>query len=234
MGVMKSLNFKFDQNIDSAHIITIKGNKTSESYAQRCMESCEKHDMISYFHEAFYVKNNQVVAPKSLKNQGWVKWIKCMNEWLTLSEVACFLSHVSTWAKCIELDKPIVIFEHDAILIKPYTYHVALNSIGYLGCKYQIQKQDARMIYGQLNSNYRFMYCAHAYSIDPYMAKNLLSQVIKYGITTSLDAFIRGDIFNIIQNDIYAYDDGPISTITHPSFNNHEESQRKYLNAFKT
>ena len=154
-----------------------------------------------------------------------------MNEWLTPSETACFLSHASLWAKCVELDKPIIIFEHDAVLIKPYKTHYALNSIVYLGCKYQLERNDTRMIYGQLNPNYRFMYCAHAYAIDPYVAKNLLSHVIKYGITTSADAFIRGDIFTIMQNDIYAYDDGPETTIEHPVFKNHEESQRKYLNA---
>jgi GR25 family glycosyltransferase involved in LPS biosynthesis len=157
-----------------------------------------------------------------------------MNQWLTPSEVACFLSHVSVWAKCVELDKPIIVLEHDAIVIKPYKTHKAYNCIAYLGCKYQLERNDTRMIYGQLNPNYRFMYCAHAYAIDPYVAKNMLSQVIKYGITTSLDAFIRGDIFSILQDDIYAYDEGPVSTIQHPTFNNHEENERKYLNCFSS
>ncbi len=231
---MKSLDFKFQQEVDSAYIITIKGNSTSEKYAQRCKESVEKQGIRANIHEAFSVKDNQIFPPKDLKRQNWIMWIKRMNEWLTPTEMACFLSHVSLWAKCLEQDKPIIILEHDAIMVKPYKYHVALNSIGYLGCKHQLEKNDYRMIYGQLNPNYRFMYCAHAYAIDPYVAKNLISQTIKYGITTSLDAFIRGDNFSIIQTGMYAYDDGPESTITHPTFKNHEESQRKYLNSFSS
>lgn len=230
---MESLKFNFNTKIDSAYIITIKGNKISENYAKRCQESCTKQGITSYFQEAFSVKNQKITIPSSLKKQNWIQWIKYMNEWLTPTEMACFLSHVSVWAKCLELDKPIIVLEHDAILIKPYTHHIALNSIVYLGCKYQLQKNDTRMIYGQLNPNYRFMYCAHAYAIDPYVSKNLLSQVIKYGITTSLDAFIRGDIFTVVQNGLYAYEDGPQSTIEHPSFKDSEENQRKYLNAFK-
>jgi len=229
--IIKSLNFTFDDVIDSAHIITIKKNKISEEYAKRCSKSCDQFGIKNYFHDAFYVKNKEIVSPINLKNQGWISWIKIMNKWLTPSEIACFFSHVSVWAKCVELDKPIIVFEHDAVLVKPYKNHLGFNCIVYLGSKYQLQKNDHRMVYGQLNSNYRFMYCAHAYAIDPYVAKNLLSQVIKYGITTSLDAFIRADIFPVIQNGIYAYDDGPVSTVEHPN-NTPEENEKKYINCF--
>jgi GR25 family glycosyltransferase involved in LPS biosynthesis len=230
---VKSLDFTFNDQVDSAYIITIKGNKISEQYSERCAKSCNKFGIKYHIHEAFYVKNKEVIIPKDLKSQKWISWIKIMNKSLMPSEIACFLSHISLWAKCLEIDKPIIILEHDAILIKPYRTHTSFNSIVYLGSKYQLEKKDHRMIYGQLNSNYRFIYCAHAYAIDPYIAKNLLSQVIKYGITTSLDAFIRADIFTIIQNDIYAYDDGQISTIEHPNYNP-EENQKIYLNSFKS
>ena len=38
---MQSLDFKFTQEVDSAHIITLKHNSISEKYAQRCAESCK-------------------------------------------------------------------------------------------------------------------------------------------------------------------------------------------------
>lgn len=229
---MKSLDFTFSDQVDSAYIITIKNNKISEEYAKRCSKSCDKFGVKNYIYDAFCVENDQIIPPKNLKNQNWTSWIKIMNKLLAPSEIACFLSHASLWAKCIELDRPIIILEHDAVLIRSYKNHLGFNCIVYLGSKYQLEKNDHRMIYGQLNSNYRFIYCAHAYAIDPYIAKNLLSQLIKYGITTSLDAFIRGDLFTIIQNGIYAYDDGPISTVEHKNITS-EENQKKYINHIK-
>jgi hypothetical protein len=56
---------------------------------------------------------------------------------------------------------------------------------------------------------------AHAYAIDPAIAKNLVSYVIQQGIATSLDAIMRSDIFPIVQDGIYAYDNNlGLSTIS--------------------
>lgn len=37
-----------------------------------------------------------------------------------MRRVACFLSHYMLWKKCIELNEPIMILEHDAIFIKEF------------------------------------------------------------------------------------------------------------------
>ena len=52
----------------------------------------------------------------------------------------------------------------------------------------------------------RFICRAHAYSIDPIMAKNLVSYAIHHGIITTADAMMRYDMFGIVQNGVYAYD----------------------------
>jgi hypothetical protein len=54
---------------------------------------------------------------------------------------------------------------------------------------------------------------AHAYAIDPPIARNLLSTAIREGMTKTLDVFIRCDIFAIVQDGMYAYDERGISTI---------------------
>ena len=54
---------------------------------------------------------------------------------------------------------------------------------------------------------------AHAYAIDPPVARNLLSYAIREGITKTLDVFMRCDIFSIVQDGFYAYDERGISTI---------------------
>ena len=54
--------------------------------------------------------------------------------------------------------------------------------------------------------SYHFLCRAHAYAIDPAVAKNMLAHVIKYGICSSLDMMLRADIFPIHQMGIFAYD----------------------------
>jgi len=55
---------------------------------------------------------------------------------------------------------------------------------------------------------------AHAYAIDPQVAKNMLAHVIKYGIHESLDLMLRADIFPVVQMGLYASDVPGETTIT--------------------
>tara|TARA_Y100001972_G_scaffold98020_1_gene121246 strand:- start:705 stop:1097 length:393 start_codon:yes stop_codon:yes gene_type:complete len=121
---------------------------------------------------------------------------------------------------CLDKDMPIVILEHDAVMIKPYLRHHYINNIVYLGGCEQVE--------GTLRSNEtipphasdqqgldRFICRAHAYAIDPIMAKNLVSYAINHGIITTADAMMRYDMFGIVQEGIYAYDNPhDLSTIT--------------------
>ena len=59
--------------------------------------------------------------------------IKITDHYLTRGEVACALSHISLWAHCVKIDQPIVILEHDAVMVKAFTQHQSYNSIVYLG-----------------------------------------------------------------------------------------------------
>ncbi len=54
--------------------------------------------------------------------------------------------------------------------------------------------------------NYHFICRAHAYAIDPAVAKNMIAHVIKFGLTAPLDIIVRADIFPIHQMGVYAYD----------------------------
>jgi len=128
--------------------------------------------------------------------------IKVTDHYLTRGEVACALSHISLWAKCIEDDKPMVILEHDAVMVQPYRQHAVYNSICYLGCHEQTQKGWAVMPtppHASEGPNYHFICRAHAYAIDPAVAKNLLSHVIKYGIAVPFNILIRADISQFIK-----------------------------------
>ena len=204
---MNSLFFSYDLSVDSAYIIRVAGNETSEKKAQECADSCSSVDMPYKFWDAYNGIKNPIEQP--IHHSQVMKLIKLTNHYLTRGEVACALSHISLWAKCVEVDRPIVILEHDATMVRPYLQHQLYNSICYLGCYEQTIGGWGVLPtppHGTDGPNYHFICRAHAYATDPAVAKNMLSYVIKYGISTSLDIMLRSDIFPIHQMGIFATD----------------------------
>ena len=229
-------NYKFD--IEGTYIISIQGNKVSEQLTQQCFDSCKKVEQpnVQVF-PAFDATDSKVKVqkhdlgrpigelgtikvPQFLEGQAFLNFLRLKRCNLLMTQIACFLSHYSLWCMCLDKDVPIVILEHDAVMVKPYLRHNYLNNIVYLGGSEQIA--------GTLRCNDtipphasdqqgldRFICRAHAYSIDPIMAKNLVSYAIHHGIITTADAMMRYDMFGIVQDGVYAYDNPhDLSTIT--------------------
>ena len=217
MILKDSLLFSDNRQIESAYIIAVKGHPESEKLALRCLQSCIEVNMPVKVWQAFDGTQDHIVVPPSLENQTYWSWIKQPNDKYSKSQLACFFSHLSLWAHCAAIDKPIVILEHDAIMVKKLQQHNYYNCIQYLGNKEYYEKQIIPIglpPHGSIyNGHWRFICRAHAYAIDPPIARNLLSYAIREGITKTLDVFIRCDIFAIIQDDTYAYDKRGISTI---------------------
>lgn len=205
---MKSLFYSYETTVDKAYIIRIQGNEISERKALRCAQSCEAVRMPYVFWDA-YDGIKDPIEPPSHHSQV-MNLIKVTDHYLTRGEVACALSHISLWVKCIEDDRPVVILEHDAVMLKPYQIHGVYNSICYLGCKEQVH-QGWQVLptppHASEGKNYHFICRAHAYAVDPAVAKNMLAHVIKYGIAAPLDILIRADIFPIHQMGVFATDD---------------------------
>lgn len=203
--------------VDQAYIITLKEHELSERLSARCQMSCAKIGQPYTVWPAFDGTSGEIKIPESLQNQSWIKWIRQYDTELSVTEVAVYLSHVSLWAHCIEINMPIVILEHDAIMVRAYRNHYGYNQIVYLGGREQANGWAVTPIppMAQKNTNYRFMLRAHAYAVDPHSAKNLLAHTIKYGINESLDITIRTDVFGVMQAGFYAYDlPDEITTIT--------------------
>jgi len=206
---MNSLYKKFDMNVESAYIIRIKNNKNSESLAERCANSCDKVKMPYKFWDAYNGIESPILPPDHLKDHVLMNMIKLSDHYMLRGEVAAFLSHVSLWVRCLEIDKPIVILEHDAVMIKPYLNHNIYNSICYLGCDEQVNYNWPVLLtppHGSMGPNYHFILRAHAYSIDSAVARHLVSHVLKYGISSSLDTYMNADMFPMHQVGVYAYD----------------------------
>ena len=195
--------------IERAYIITISGHEKSEEQAAACAASCEKVGMPHTLWDAFDGTKGEIAVPPHAKDASWLPWLKVNDHHLSPTEIACALSHISLWAHCATMDKPIVILEHDALVLAPYREHIAYNAIAYLGSQEQYMgKMQVRTIppHGSLNHNRHFILRAHAYAIDPAIARNLMAYVLRYGIHESLDVMINVDIFTIVQPGLFAYD----------------------------
>lgn len=204
---MKSLFFSYDQQVDKAYIIRVKGNKNSEDQALRCAASCNKVGMPFQLWDAYNGIDAEIKPPEH--HNSFMSMIKITDHYMTRGEVACALSHISLWAKCVEQDKPLVVLEHDSIMIQPYKHHSVFNSICYLGGNEQANQGWAVLPtppHASEGPNYHFICRAHSYAIDSAVAKNMLAHVLKYGINAPLDIMLRADVFPIHQMGIYAYD----------------------------
>jgi hypothetical protein len=215
MNLRDALSYTYDIKVANTYILTLPTSKQSVRMTKRCVESCEKVGQKHELWEGFDGLGEGIVAPKHLEKEPWLKWIKCPNSALKNGEVAAFLGHVSLWAKCIELDRPIVILEHDAVMAKKFEEHPCLNAIIYLGCeeqqegKLQVMPVPVHLKWQGLNCLYK----AHAYSVDPFIARRLMGSVVSGGITRSIDVFMRADVYTQVQIGLFAYDISEGSTI---------------------
>jgi len=220
---------KHEMAIEGTYIISIQGNKVSEQLTQQCLASCEKvgQPNVNVF-PAFDATGSKVKVqqhdlglpvgelgsikvPEFLQGQAFLNFLRLKRCDLLMTQIACFLSHYSLWCMCLDKDRPIVILEHDAVMVKPFLRHNYLNNIVFLGCSEQIggslHSEDTIPPHASDQQGLdRFICRAHAYSIDPIMAKNLVSYAIHHGIITTADAMMRYDMFGIVQNGVYAYD----------------------------
>lgn len=208
-----NLTYSYNQSVDKAYIIRVAGNAKSEELAKNCADSCTKVGQVYQYWDAYNGYENPIKPPKGESEV--MNLIKVTDHYLTRGEVACALSHISLWHHCAQIDQPIVILEHDALMVQPYTQHAVFNSICYLGSNEQVKQGwevHPTPPHASEGVNYHFICRAHAYAVDPSVAKNLLAHVIKYGICTSLDMLIRADMFPIHQMGVFAYDAGGAET----------------------
>ena len=214
---MLNLDYGYNMSIESAYIITIKDHPVSERLSLRCQESLKALDMPYKVWEAFDGTSGEIKIPEQHKDQRWLSWLKWIDKELSVTEIAVALSHISLWAHCIEIDRPIVILEHDAIMLQKISDHPVTGCLHYLGSYEQAKKGWPVLItppHATKGNNYHFICRAHAYGIDPWSAKNALSHVIKNGICESLDIMLRSDIIPALQMGLYAYDEPDLENTT--------------------
>lgn len=213
---MRSLFYSYNINVSKAFIITVKGNSKSEQLAKRCADSCDRAGMPYQYWDAFDGTRGVITPPSHSAHETMTSIVKVTDHYMTRGEVACALSHISLWVHCAMIDQPIVVLEHDAVMLEKFLHHNSYNTIVYLGGSEWVEdKWPLTYIppHATEGPNYHFICRAHAYSIDPPMAKNLLAHVLKMGIHAPLDIMMRADLFNITHQGVFAYDKPDGTTI---------------------
>ena len=224
-------HYNFTPEVEKAYII---GLKTEEGLVngqvQRCMKSCEVVGMNYEFFEGFDGTDNlNIKTPEHLRNKDYMSWIKITDSGLTVREIGCALSHIALWAHCITIDKPIVILEHDAVMLKKYTMIPGINMVDYLG-NYQTalelkERVNLKSLYdipeylrdgnfltceqslpllGATTENYFYMLGAHAYAIDPFVARKLLTKVMVDGLQNPNDTLVALRDITLHNSGLYA------------------------------
>lgn len=211
-----TLNYSMHFDDVEAYIITVKDHPKSEELSKRCQASCEKIGQPYRVWDAFDGTSGTIYYPDHAKDQDHYRFLKQMNDKLTITEVATILSHYSLWAHCIKIDRPIVILEHDSVMINTYLSHDGWNQIVYLGNiqQYQDGKYPSFPPHAAATKNWRFICRAHAYAIDPAVARSLVTHVMKFGLAAPADMLIRADLFPIVQTGFWALDIPDETTIT--------------------
>jgi hypothetical protein len=207
---MLNLFYSHNVGIENSYIITVKNHARSEERSKRCQQSCDKVGMSYRVWDAYDGTGNTIIEPDHSKNNSFMSMLKITDHYLTKGELACALSHISLWVRCVEIDRPIVILEHDAVVVNKIEALNSYNSIVYLGGS-EWARSNWPMTpvppHATEGPNYHFICRAHAYAIDPAVAKNMLAHVLKMGIGAPLDIILRTDIFSVTHQGLIAYDD---------------------------
>jgi GR25 family glycosyltransferase involved in LPS biosynthesis len=109
-------------------VITLLGHEYSERVAQRCIDSAFGLDIRRF--QAIPASSAQAAMCAAGLRWTWandnkghavcpVSGLKQHRYGVLNAKIGCFMSHYLLWQKCVALDEPILILEHDAVFIRP-------------------------------------------------------------------------------------------------------------------
>jgi GR25 family glycosyltransferase involved in LPS biosynthesis len=115
-----------------AFVIVLPGNEYSEGVAARCIRTADEIGAIDVrrFHGVAKQDSEETMRRHSLK---WA-WTTDEIRYCPISGlrqhsyggdlralIGCTMSHYLLWLRCVELDEPILILEHDAVFIREFS-----------------------------------------------------------------------------------------------------------------
>lgn len=154
-----------------AFVIAIKDHPVSESQLQDCLNSAKE---FNWNVEVFWGVNGVTVNKDTWAAENLVPRL----DKPTMGKPGvqgCFLSHYSLWKKCIELNEPIIILEHDAIIQQSWNMLELTDAIVKLHRHYSEKNIRSDPDSGVWSKS------GHAYCLTPAHANTLIEFVKRVG-----------------------------------------------------
>lgn len=146
-----------------SYIIRLSDFPNSIEWAERAYKSAKENNWNIHFFEG---SNGQKETLKDYNIKINSKYKKAIASFERVGTVGCFLSHYRLWKKCIELDEPICILEHDV------TIHAAFPELEFNDIIKLSTNKKAKDIYlGEWWAG------AMGYCVSPQGAKKLVNFV---------------------------------------------------------
>lgn len=216
-----------------AFIIRKPNDELSEKLSSECVESAAKFGIVTEKVAGVYSDHDKIMAEHGVHCFPKMKEVKKQN----LGFKGCFMSHYLLWKKCIELNEPIIIFEHDALMIRPlpdnildlFTHHCVLDYAihypnyeellaveGPLKITNHPRLYDNKVSVSKINDSH--VRGSHAHIVKPLGAKTLIESVAKWGHLAS-DVTVNQYYTEYITID-------PIPVRCHPFMTNKKNRQQ--------
>ena len=176
-----------------AFVITIQNNRKSVKSANRCIESGKRFGIHVEQHTAFTPADSpmKIASEKQIPIEGFEEVYSRFENCL-----AAFLSHHSLWEKCLEINEPILILEHDAVFVNqlpPFFVHPIVNC----GKPSYGRYRTPRTLGENPLLSKRYLPGAHAYYVEPTGAFALINKAKTHAAPT--DVYIGLDNFPFIH-----------------------------------
>lgn len=110
-----------------AFVIYKEGDTFSNNLAEECIQSANLFNIEVIKYPGIYKNIDELIDREGL----FVNPL-CEEKMISNGVKGCLLSHFSLWKLCIQLDEPIFVFEHDAVMCNPLPINVLDNFSDYL------------------------------------------------------------------------------------------------------
>lgn len=156
------------------YVITIMHNEHSVKCAERCIETARRSgEMDVEMYPAITPADNPIKLAEELGidtqrfNEPYSRFENCLS---------AFLSHHSLWTECLNQNRPIVIFEHDAVVFDYVPVHTPFMGVMNIGQpSYGRWDRPMHLGVGPLTTK-KYFPGAHAYMVSPTGAKQLVDK----------------------------------------------------------
>lgn len=159
-------------------VIRLRGIDESEILARECVESGKNHNLIIYPYDGVFGEEQIAAKHKEFEIRPWKEKMKKNR----LGVKGCFLSHYSIWLHSIEIDQPVMIFEHDAVVLRKIPKNI-------------IDMFDEFLIldpYNKMQKDYGSLHqLEHEISVEEYFNENSQQKYeLKHQYAMGLQAYI--------------------------------------------